>query len=268
MAWLGSGFLFGMVLVVWVMLDNNPNTYIDAATKSIKGLDPFISYIAFNLGHAIMVVVLFLVIRYVHGREFLSLITPQDRIRWRRVAGSFGLWFGLSAVTTLVDYLIYPSTYKLTLDPVRFLIFVPIALVLTPLQTTGEELFFRGYVMQGLGLFTRNTFILATSVGVLFMAPHLLNPEVVSGFAPMAVYYFGVGFFLALVTLKSNSLEYALGIHAATCLFSALVTNYENSVMPTESIFFCTVLNPWINLVYFAMIVLIYSVVMFRRGRT
>ncbi len=140
-AWVGSGFSLGMVLVFWVILDNDPNTYIDAATKSIKGLDPIISYIAFNLGHAIMVVVLFLVIRYVHKRQFLSLITPRDRIRWDGMAGSFVLWFGLCAVTTLIDYALHPSTYKLTLHPLRFLIFVPIALVLTPLQTTAEELF-------------------------------------------------------------------------------------------------------------------------------
>ena len=265
--WLGSGFILGMVLVVWALVDDDPNTYIDAATSSVKGLDAIITYIAFNLGHAVMVVVLFLVTRQVHGRRFLSLITPLARIRWGRVAGSFGWWFGLSAVITLIDYLLYPSTYKVTLDPVRFLIFVPIALVLTPLQTTGEELFFRGYVMQGLGLFTRNSVVLATTVGVLFMVPHLLNPEVMSGFIPMATYYFGVGFFLAFVTLKSNSLEYALGIHGATCLFSALVTNYENSVMPTESIFYCSVLNPWNNLIYFAVMVLIFSVVTFRQGR-
>lgn len=270
-AWVGSGFFCGMVLVVWVLLDNDPNTYIDAATQSVKGLDPIITYIAFNLGHAIMVVVLFLVIRYVHKRRFLSLITPKDRICWKRVGQSFGLWFGLSAATTIADYLLYPTAYRIALDPVRFLIFLPIALILTPVQTTGEELFFRGYVMQGLGLFTRNTYILAAIVGLLFMAPHLANPEVGKGFAPMALYYFGVGFFLAFVTLRSNSLEYALGIHGATCLFSALVTNYEDSVMPTESIFYCSVLNPWNNLVYFAMMVAIFSAIMFgstRQART
>jgi uncharacterized protein len=266
-AWLGSGFFFGMVLVLWVVMDNDPKTYIDAATHSIKGLDPVITYIAFNLGHAVMVVALFVVIRHLHRRSFLSLITPENRVRWDRVFKSFVLWFGLSAATTVVDYLLYPAAYKLVLNPIRFLIFVPLALILTPLQASGEELFFRGYVMQGLGLLTHNTFGIAAVVGLLFMAPHLTNPEVVSGFAPMAVYYFGVGFFLAFVTLRSNTLEYALGIHAATCLFSALVTNYENSVMPTESIFFCSVLNPWNNLIYFAMMILIFSLVMFRGNR-
>lgn len=263
-SWVGVGFTLGFLLVVWVMTDGNPDTYIDASTRLVKGMDPIVEYIVFNLGHVVLVVILFLVTRYVHRRRFLSLITPQARIDRQKVAWSFALWFALSCATTFVDYLLYPDAYELTFHPLRFLIFLPIALILTPIQTSGEELFFRGYLMQGLGLHTRNTWVLATIIGILFMAPHLYNPEVAKGMLPMALYYFGTGFFLAWVTLKSNSLEFALGIHAATCLSAALVANYKNSVMSTESIFYCNVLNPWNNLVYFGVMIVIFSAVMCR----
>lgn len=267
-SWMGFGFALGAFLAIWVLLDGNPHTYLDAASGSIEGMDPIIVYSLFNLDHVILVGVLFLVVRYVHRRRFLGLITPHTHVNWSRVAWSFALWFGLSVATTFVDYLLNPSTYSLTLKPLRFLIFLPIALILTPIQTSGEELLFRGYLMQGLGLHTRNTWVLSIIIGLLFMAPHLFNPEVAKGMVPMAVYYFGTGCFLAWVTLKSNSLEYALGIHAATCLSSALVANYEHSVMPTESIFYCSVLNPWNNLVYFGVMIVIFTLVMFRPANT
>jgi uncharacterized protein len=261
-AWIGSGMVLGVLLVVWSLVDNNPDTYIDAGSGVLKGMDPIVTYIAYNSGHVALVVVLFLVVRFIHGRPFLSLVTAESRIDWRRLAGSLALWFGLTAVITLAEYLLHPSTYRLTFNPVRFLIFLPIALILTPLQTSGEELFFRGYLMQGLGLHTRNSVVLIVAIGVLFMLPHLLNPEVAAGFLPMALYYFSVGAFLAWITLRSNGLEYALGIHAGASLFSVLIANYDKSVMPSESIFYCSVLDPWTGLISFLVVAAVFSFVM------
>jgi uncharacterized protein len=261
-AWIGSGLVLGVLLVVWSLVDGNSDTYIDAGSGLIKGMDPIVTYIAFNAGHVVLVVALFLVVPFIHGRKFLSLITPERRFNWSRLAVSLALWFGLTAVITLVDYLLHPSTYRVTFNPVRFLIFLPIALILTPLQTSGEELFFRGYLMQGLGLHTRNRVVLVVAVGVLFMLPHLLNPEMAAGFLPMALYYFSVGAFLAWVTVRSNSLEYALGIHAGASLFSILIANYDKSVMPSESIFYCSVLDPWNALICFLIVSAVFSLVM------
>jgi hypothetical protein len=68
------------------------------------------------------------------------------------------------------------------------LIFLPVALVLTPLQASVEEFFFRGYLMQGIALKTRNAIIPIVLSSFLFMLPHLLNPEVKSGFFLSAAY--------------------------------------------------------------------------------
>ncbi|MRS04469.1 hypothetical protein EG832_14815 [bacterium] len=55
------------------------------------------------------------------------------------------------------------------------------------------------------------------------------------------------------MTLKSNRLEFALGIHAANNLITVLFTNYTDSALPSPAIFTATVLDPVFNLVSFLM---------------
>ena len=52
--------------------------------------------------------------------------------------------------------------------------------------------------------------------------------------------YLVIGMLLAAVTLRDGRLELALGIHAANNIFSALIANYEGSVLTTDSIFTST----------------------------
>ncbi len=84
----------------------------------------------------------------------------------------------------------------------------------------------------------------------------------------MAFYYFLVGGILTIITLRSNSLEMAMGIHAAINMFAALIVNYANSALETESIFYCTEIEPIFTVVSFAVIALVFYLVMFRRRTT
>jgi uncharacterized protein len=217
---------------------------------------------------ACLIIGILLAVQVIHSRPFLTLITPHQFIDWKKFAKSFGLFFSLIALATVVDYLLNPSSYELRLNPERFLVFAPIGLILTPIQTTAEELLFRGYLLQCMALLTRNRVALVLVSGVLFMLPHLANPEMNAGFWPMAFYYFLVGGILTIVTLKSNSLEMAMGIHAAINLFVVLIVNYANSALETESIFYCTELDPIFTIVSFGFIGVVFYLIMFGVGPT
>ncbi len=56
------------------------------------------------------------------------------------------------------------------------------ALLLIPLQTSAEEFFFRGYLLQGSRRLTKNWLVLSLLNGVLFTLPHLGNVEVEKDF--------------------------------------------------------------------------------------
>ncbi len=147
----------------------------------------------------------------------------------------FGLWFLLIGLTSILEALFYPGRYALTFKVEQFIPYAILALVLIPIQTSAEELFFRGYILQGVGLHSRNIWLLSAISGFLFMAPHFLNPEASSNYYLMGIYYFSMGAFLAYITLREGQLELALGVHAANNLFSVLIANYTVSSLPSPS---------------------------------
>jgi uncharacterized protein len=132
----------------------------------------------------------------------------------------------------------YPGRYSLTFDASRFFPFMVAVLLLTPIQAATEELLFRGYFMQGLGVITRRIAVIATLSSLVFGAVHLWNPEVERyGLAVMAAAYFMSGLMFATVALRDGRLELAIGLHAINNVFTALIANNEGSVLQTSSIF-------------------------------
>lgn len=62
-------------------------------------------------------------------------------------------------------------------NPWEYLTFLLFAIVLIPCQATFEEIFFRGYILQRLVMFSRNRTFLTSLSAILFVVPHLLNSE-------------------------------------------------------------------------------------------
>ena len=258
---LGVVLILGTPVALAIIVDM---LYADIGYRIFGLNNVIITFVEVGGFNAFLIIGVLLAVRVIHSRPFLTLITPHQFVDWKKFAKSFGLFFGLVALVTLVDYLLNPSTYEYRLKPEQFLVFAPIALILTPIQTTAEELLFRGYLLQTMALLTRNRAVLVLASGVLFMLPHLANPEMTAGFWPMAFYYFLVGGILTIITLRSNSLEMAMGIHAAINLFAVLIVNYASSALETESIFYCTELDPVFTIISFAVIALVFYLAMFR----
>ncbi|HEX7394715.1 MAG TPA: type II CAAX endopeptidase family protein [Anaerolineaceae bacterium] len=234
--WQILGALPSVFLLILVLVDGNPQTGISPAGQFV-GVEPVFSFAVLMLASVFFLVGIFLAVRFIHQRPFRTLITPARLIAWKRFFQGFAVWFVLSGLMSLVEALLYPGRYVWTLDLRRYIPFVFLALVLIPIQTSAEELFFRGYILQGVGLRLRNIWVLSAISGFLFMLPHLLNPEARVNYGLMGFYYFFIGAVMAFVTLQDGRLELALGLHAANNLFAALFANYTVTVMPTPSLF-------------------------------
>jgi membrane protease YdiL (CAAX protease family) len=224
-------------------------------------------FLAMNLPSIAFLLAAWLVVVTVHRRGLLTLITPRSRLSLRRLLQGFGVWFALQALSLVVLYALDPSGVQLHLDLPRLLPFAALALVLTPLQTSGEELVFRGYLLQALGGLIRRPWLLAGINGVLFMLPHLVNPEMSYGAVPMALSYFTIGMFLAVITLRDNRLELALGAHAANNLFDGVFAHTAVSTLPTPSLFTVAQAFPWPSLAVMVACCAVFYAVVFRRPR-
>lgn len=181
---------------------------------------------------------LWLGVALLHKRKLKSLITPFEKVRWGRVGYGFGIWLLFMVVLEGVSYLMDPSIYIFQLDWSKWLILLAITIFILPLQTSFEELFFRGYLMQGLGLATNSRLAALLITSVAFGAMHLMNPEIKEfGLWIMMPYYIGMGVFLGILTLMDDGLELALGIHAANNMFGATFVTFTGSALQTDAVF-------------------------------
>jgi len=149
----------------------------------------------------------------------------------------FWVWLLLVGTPVVVGILGSPDAYRFEPQWGTFLPFLIVALVLFPIQTTAEELFFRGWIIQWAAGGWSNIWWLSTLSGALFAIPHLLNPEATGDLAGAFVGYFTVGFALGWVTVRDRSLEIAIGAHLSNNLFAGLIVGYEGGALPAEALF-------------------------------
>ncbi len=226
----------------WIVLG-----YVPYMALLGSGLEPtpMLEFVAVNLSIFMMLAGLVVAVKWIHGRPLMSLVAPDLRLDWRRVGRGAAAWLVIGAVMALAEHVLFPGRYYLSYNAERFYPFLVAVLLLTPLQSAAEELVFRGYLMQGLGLLTRRPLAVAVASSIIFTLPHLMNPEVGEyGVAIMAANYFAIGMLLATATLRDGRLELAIGLHAINNVFLALLANYDGSALATESVFTAAELDP------------------------
>jgi len=179
---------------------------------------------------------LLMTIKFLHNQTLLQLTTSRKKMDWERFLFGFGLIAVLSIGMTVADYFSNPENYIVQFKLVPFLIMFFIAVIFIPIQTSFEEYFFRGYLMQGIGIAAKNKWLPLVITSVIFGGLHMFNPEVEKLGNVVMLYYIGTGFFLGIIALMDEGLELALGFHAGTNLILALLVTTDWTVFQTNSI--------------------------------
>ncbi|MEL1245918.1 lysostaphin resistance A-like protein [Flavobacterium sp. DGU11] len=203
----------------------------------MKFLDLNLTLFFILLSFAIAMVALVLVVRKMHYQKFREIITSRPKVDWKRVFFSFMVWGIFSAGMILLAYYSEPGKYILQFDPGKFAVLAVIAIVMIPIQTSVEELVFRGYLMQGFGLLAKNRWFPLVMTSVIFGGMHIFNPEVAKMGYIVSVYYIGTGLALGIMTLMDEGTELALGFHAANNLIAALLVTADWTAFQTYSVF-------------------------------
>ncbi len=251
---LGSGIAAFFLFLEWVL---NPSTTIELDDST-----PLV-FSGFMLSFLPWMLATMLAVRFIHQRSIKTLITAFGRPRLRRIVQGFGYWLGLIVIASLVEARLYAGRYRFSFPPEWWQYFLP-ALILIPIQTSTEEIFFRGYLLQALGLKIRNLPVLVLLSGLFFALPHISNPEVSLNFWLVMSSYFLTGVLASWITLRDHGVELALGMHAANNLFS-LVANYPNSAINIPAIFAIRELDPVYGLFAQVFASLLFVWLAFRR---
>ena len=200
-------------------------------TASVEG------FIGNNIPFLFGILALVIVLPLFHDRNFFSLLGASKKLQWQPLLEAFGLWFAIVGSSTAIFYLLEPSEFNLTFRWESWLPLLLVTVPLTFLQVACEELFFRGYILQGLGILIRSKVVLASIAAVPFALVHFANPEMQRGLGWMALYYLAFGLVTCWMTLKRDRLEPAIGFHLANNYFGILVVSSTDSVLPVPAIF-------------------------------
>ena len=215
-------------------LKSSENLFLDLGID--KNLYLFVMILTFAFG----LLALYIGVKYIHKRPFTSLVTSRKKIDWKRYWFAFFLWGTISVLTVYIGILISPENYVWNFKPFPFFTLVAISFLFLPLQTSFEELLFRGYLMQGLGILVKNRWFPLLFTSVVFGLLHGANPEVEKlGYISM-VFYIGTGLLFGITTLMDEGTELSLGLHAANNVVAAFFVTTTWTVFQTDALYIDT----------------------------
>ena len=255
--------LMGLNFLVIAVLDLDVDKIIKIEIET-KGASRFLVESLMPLVIGLFAVLLWT--KFIHQQTITSLTTSRKKIDWKRIFFAFFLWGSITTIFLLIDYKMAPESYVWNFNLDKFLILALIGVLLIPLQTSFEEYLFRGYLMQGLGVLTKNRWFPLVSTSLVFGLLHIANPEVSKLGYGILVYYIGTGFFLGILTLMDEGLELALGFHAANNLITALLVTADWTVFQTDSILIDKS-QPALGLDVFLPVFVIFPILLFVFGK-
>jgi len=249
------GYAIGQLPLTYVLMkkmDEDPNLgqselmeFMNNPDFSSWGIDNNIGFIMLLMMFIFATIGLWFGVKFLHKRSLKDLITPNSTINYSKILWAFGVWFLLGLIFEVVMYFIVPENYAFTFNLKKFIPLLFISLLILPIQTSFEELLFRGYFLQGLGSIFKNRWAPLLITSVMFGAIHAMNPEIKQyGMGIMQAYYISAGLVLGIMTIMDDSLELALGVHAATNIYGALVLSYEGAAIQTDTIMRTSDMNP------------------------
>ena len=243
---------FIVVMIAWQLVGSIPlSAAVIAKSGGFEDLPTSIPDMADLLGSNVFLallltsfvfalITLFGFVKWVHKQSLRSLTTSRPKIDWGRVFFAFFVTALLLGGLTFVGIKMEPEEYTWSFDPQAFAILAGISLIMLPLQTSFEEYFFRGYLMQGLGLATKSRFIPLLITSLLFGFMHILNPEIDKIGYEVLVIYCGLGLLMGMMTLLDEGLELALGFHAANNIAVSLLVTTDWSALQTDALYVST----------------------------
>ena len=184
-------------------------------------------------------------IKILHRRTFSETVNGTRKIRTGRLISGALTWTIIITVYLIIDYNLNPENYVLQFNWGNFFILTVLALCLIPIQTTSEELLFRGYLAQGIAAWTKNRYLSILIPGLLFGLMHIANPEVAEfGFWLSMPQYIFFGLLFGLISVLDDGIELAMGMHAANNIFTLIFTTHAASALQTDAMFEVQTINP------------------------
>lgn len=204
--------------------------------------------------------------KYVHKTSPLTWFTSRNKIDINRIVFSFILWALLVIIPTIIDWLLFPSSYTFQSGFLPFLETFFLLAVCLPFQVLFEELLFRGFIFQGLAKRTKSAIVAVIFSGIMFGMMHIGNPEVKSeGFGLLGI-YITLGVSISLMAWLDQGIEIAFGFHLANNFITGILVTSEDQAFQTHALLKIESLNLSFGTILILLLsILIFFVVCYKR---
>ena len=226
------------------------------------GIDANLYLFLILLSFIVPLALFILTVRGMHKKKITWIVTSRKKIDWSRFFFGVLIWGMLTILFLGSDIILSPEKYVWNFKPIPFFTLCFVAIFFIPLQTSLEELLFRGYYMQGLALWIKNKWAPLIIMSVVFGLLHGMNPEIEKLGYIALVFYIGTGFFFGIVTLMDEGTELAMGMHAINNILAALFVTTDWTVFQTDALFVDTS-EPSVGLEMFLPLCVLYPLVFF-----
>jgi membrane protease YdiL (CAAX protease family) len=159
------------------------------------------------------------------------LINSGKKIKWKRILIGVAIWTGIMGAFTLLSLIFQGNSLSINFDYPSIVYLIILSLLVFPLQASFEEIFFRGYLMQGISLIFKKPVVSLVLTTVIFASIHYFNGSSVSNSISIVISAMILGLMLGVIVLGENGLETAVGVHIANNFFVAVVLNSSDSGM-------------------------------------
>ncbi len=223
---IASIFILVSLMLVYILSYGIPSS--EAVTKIFN--DPTTILIMVGVSYGLYFFLFYLCLRFIHKKRLIWLINIGKSINWKGIGKGAGLWVGLLTFFTVISLLLTGSSgisFNFKLYP--FLLLVVVSVLVFPMQASFEEIFFRGYLMQAIGLMTKKPVIPLVLTSLIFGMLHFFNGTNINTSSSLAISAIILGLMLGIIVLGENGLETAIGVHIANNMFVALFFDSSNS---------------------------------------
>lgn len=154
-----TGMFIGQIPITVVALAE-VNGDLQRFTESVEknftdlGIDSNLYVLLMLLGFITAFLLFIIVLKGMHKKKLTWVITSREKIDWKRIGFGILVWGIISIGSMSIDLILSPENYEWNFKLEKFLVLCTVALLCIPIQTTLEEVLFRGYYMQALAIST------------------------------------------------------------------------------------------------------------------
>ncbi|MDG1039705.1 MAG: CPBP family intramembrane metalloprotease [Polaribacter sp.] len=252
-----------LAIAAFFQVDGDMQHFIKAAETTFMeiGMNSSLFLFLMIFTFIVALLILYLCVKYIHKKKFVSIVTSRVKIDWKRVFYAFILWGSISVISIFVGMYLTPEDYIWNFKPMPFFTLLIVSFLFLPFQTSAEELIFRGYLMQGLGTLVRNRWFPLIATSVIFGLMHGMNPEIEKLGYEVMIFYIGTGFFYGITTLMDEGTELALGLHASNNIVAAFLVTTDWMVFRTDALY-VDVSSPAIGIDMYLGVFVVYPVLL------